>query len=63
MSMVSAGSRSADVSEFQDVGPEDEKALGPNVTVLVLGTYSLLSPAERSRDRPARQTRVWNAGT
>jgi len=30
--MVRAGSRSADVSEFQDVGPEDEKALGPNVT-------------------------------
>jgi len=33
--MVRAGSRSADVSEFQEVGPEDEKALGPNVTVLV----------------------------
>jgi len=53
MSMVRAGSQSADVSEFQDVGPEDEKALGRNVTVLVLGTYSSLSPAERSRDRPA----------
>ena len=24
-----------------------------NVSVLVLGTYSSLSPAERSRDRPA----------
>ena len=27
--MVRAGSRSADVSEFQDVGPEDEKVLAP----------------------------------
>jgi len=43
--MVRAGSRSADVSEFQDFGPKDEKALGPNVTVLVLGTYSSLLPA------------------
>ena len=43
--MVRAGSRSADVSEFQDVGPEDEKALAPNDTVLVLRIYSSLSPA------------------
>jgi len=30
MSMVTTVSRSADVSEFHDVGPEDEKAFGPN---------------------------------
>jgi len=33
--MVRAGLRSADVSEFQDVGPEDEKALGPNVKIFI----------------------------
>ena len=33
--IIRAGSRSTDVSEFQDVGPEDEKALGPNVTVFI----------------------------
>ena len=33
-------------------GPDEENARGPRVTVCVRGTYSILSSADRRRERP-----------
>jgi len=46
------GSRRWTGREFQDAGPDEQKARGPSVTVDVLGSINCRSSAERSRERP-----------
>jgi len=47
MLMEMAGSRSCEGRAFQDNGPDEQKARGPNVEVDVRGTNSLCWSAER----------------
>jgi len=47
-----SGYRRTGGREFQDDGPDEENARDPRVTVYVPGTYSILSSADRRRERP-----------
>ena len=58
-----SGSRNTGGREFQDDGPDDENARGARVTVCVRGTYSILSSADRRRERPVTQQQVHRTGT
>jgi len=58
-----SGSRSAGGREFQDDGPDEEIARGPRVIVCVCGMYSIISSADRRRERPvtaATGTQDWD---